>query len=114
MASSSAPAKMMMLNGGGMQGKLMQQKQHMEVQAPSIDEQQAEWVKPQMPKPLREMPLQTYDSIEAEYAEDIDKICGDHENLIKVILEEEEELIGEHRQHIDDVVDIIKSDMGIL
>ena len=60
------------------------------------------------------MPLQTYDSIEAEYAEDIDKICGDHENLIKVILEEEEELIGEHRQHIDDVVDVIKSDMGIL
>ena len=50
-----------------------------------------------MPKPLREMPLQTYDSIEAEYAEDIDKICGDHENLIKVILEEEEELISEHR-----------------
>ena len=34
--------------------------------------------------------------------------------MIKVILEEEEELIGEHRQHIDDVVDIIKSDMGIL
>ena len=71
-------------------------------------------MKPEMPKPLNEMPLQTYDSIEVEYADDIDKICGDHENLIKVILEEEEELISEHRQHIDDVVDIIKADMGIL
>ena len=41
-------------------------------------------------------------------------ICGDHENLIKVILEEEEELISNHRQHIDDVVDIIKQDMTLL
>lgn len=41
-------------------------------------------------------------------------ICGDHENLIKVILEEEEELISNHRQHIDDVVDIIKQDMNLL
>ena len=67
-----------------------------------------------MPKPLREMPLQTYEGIEMEYAEDIDKICGDHENLIKVILEDEETLISKHRKHIDDVVDIIKQDMGIL
>lgn len=43
------------------------------------------------------MPLQTYACLEAEYANDIDKICGDHENLIKVILEDEEELINEHR-----------------
>ena len=44
----------------------------------------------------------------------MDLICGDHENLIKVILEEEEELISNHRQHIDDVVDIIKQDMTLL
>ena len=60
------------------------------------------------------MPLQTYEEMEAEYAEDIDKICGDHENLIKVILEEEETLISDHRKHIDEVVDVIKQDMGIL
>lgn len=52
--------------------------------------------------------------MEAEYADDIDKICGDHENLIKVILEEEETLISDHRKHIDDVVDVIKQDMSIL
>ena len=67
-----------------------------------------------MPRPLSEMPLQTYESMEQEYADDIDKICGDHENLIKVILEEEEGLISKHRKHIDDVVDIIKEDMSIL
>ena len=43
------------------------------------------------------MPLQSYNSIEDEYSNDVDKICGEHENLIKVILEEEEELISEHR-----------------
>lgn len=60
----------------------------------TIAEEQAAWIKPQMPKPLRNMPLQTYDGIEAEYADDIDRICGDHEKLIKVILEEEETLIS--------------------
>ena len=44
----------------------------------------------------------------------MEHICGDHENLIKIILEEEEELISVHRQHIDDVVDIIKRDMSLL
>ena len=67
-----------------------------------------------MPKPLSQMPLQTYNQIETEYAEDIDRICGDHEDLIKVILEEEETLISKHRNHIDDVVDIIKEDMATL
>ena len=47
-----------------------------------------------MPRPLKEMPLQTYEGIETEYADDIDRICGDHENLIKVILEEEETLLS--------------------
>lgn len=34
--------------------------------------------------------------------------------MIKVILEEEETLISNHRKHIDDIVDIIKQDMSIL
>lgn len=54
---------------------------------------QAAWLNPQRPRPLREMPLQSYDNIEEEYGEDIDRICGDHEHLIKVILEDEEDLI---------------------
>ena len=65
-------------------------------------------------RPLNEMPLQTYDQIEREYGDDMERICRDHENLIKVILEDEEVLITKHRQHIDDVVDIIKQDMSLL
>jgi kinesin family protein 2/24 len=41
-------------------------------------------------------------------------VCLDHENLIKVILEEEEVLISTHRSHIDSVVEIVKQDMNLL
>lgn len=41
-------------------------------------------------------------------------MCIDHESLIKVILEDEEELIATHRNHIDNVVDIVKKDMALL
>ncbi len=41
-------------------------------------------------------------------------MCIDHESLIKVILEEEEELISSHRHHIDNVVDVVKQDMALL
>ena len=54
------------------------------------------------------MPQASYEQLEQTYGNNMELICGDHENLIKVILEEEEELISNHRQHIDDVVDIIK------
>lgn len=49
-----------------------------------------------------------------QYGTDVDRICEDHESLIKVILEEEEELIQCHRQHIDDVVEIARKDMNLL
>ncbi len=41
-------------------------------------------------------------------------MCLDHENLIKVILEEEEVLISTHRSHIDQVVEVVKQDMSLL
>ena len=41
-------------------------------------------------------------------------MCADHEQLIKVILEEEEDLIQAHRTHVDSVVDIVKADMSLL
>lgn len=72
------------------------------------------WTRPPKFLPLKEMPLESYEAIEADYGDNTERICGDHENLIKVILEEEESLISRHRQHIDDIVDIIKQDMGLL
>jgi len=44
----------------------------------------------------------------------MEAVCLDHEQLIKVILEEEEDLISAHRSHIDSVVDIVKQDMQLL
>ena len=52
--------------------------------------------------------------MDAQYGSDVDRICNDHERLVEMILEEEEELIGSHRQHIDDVVDLVKQEMMLL
>ena len=60
------------------------------------------------------MPLVSYQHLEQQYGNDVERICGDHEKLVEMILEEEEDLIGSHRQHIDDVVDLVKQEMMIL
>lgn len=44
----------------------------------------------------------------------MERICNDHEKLVEMILEEEEELINGHRQHIDDIVDVVKQEMVLL
>jgi kinesin family member 2/24 len=41
-------------------------------------------------------------------------MCADHDSLIKQILEEEEDFISAHRQHIDQVVEVVKVDMTLL
>jgi len=42
---------------------------------------------------LKDIPIKTYTEFEMQYGDDTERICEDHESLIKVILEEEEELI---------------------
>lgn len=42
---------------------------------------------------LKDIPVKSFMDFEEQYGEDTDRICEDHESLIKVILEEEEELI---------------------
>jgi len=44
----------------------------------------------------------------------LDRICTDHERLVDQILEEEEDLISGHREHIDDIVDVVKHEMHLL
>jgi kinesin family protein 2/24 len=56
----------------------------------------------------------TYEELETQYQEDSDKLCNDHERLIEQILEEEEEMINGHRKHIDDLVDLVKTEMALL
>lgn len=46
---------------------------------------------------LKDLPVKAYQDYEMQYGEDMERIVEDHESLIKVILEEEEELIQCHR-----------------
>jgi len=46
--------------------------------------------------------------------ENLQEITRRHEELINLILSEEEEVISLHRQHIDDMVDLIKQEMVLL
>ena len=57
---------------------------------------------------IGDLPLVTYSQLENQYGNDVEKVCQDHEKLVELILEEEEELINGHRHHIDDVVDLVK------
>jgi kinesin family protein 2/24 len=50
----------------------------------------------------------------ASNEEDLHSMSQKHEQLIGVILSEEEEVIGLHRQHIDDMVELIKQEMMLL
>lgn len=45
-----------------------------------------------------------------EYPE-LNELVKRHDQLISLILQEEEELIASHRQHIDNMVDLVKEEM---
>lgn len=53
--------------------------------------------------PLSEIPIPTLRDLEREYSDEsnLDELCEAHNDLIKVIIEKEEELITSHREHID-------------
>jgi kinesin family member 2/24 len=49
-----------------------------------------------------------YHQYEIRSDEDFQKLSNDHEKLINLILQEEEEFIGQHKGHIDDMVELVK------
>lgn len=51
---------------------------------------------------------------EANTEEDLMKLCKDHENLIDLILEEEEEVTNSHKEVIDSEVETVKDEMKLL
>jgi len=53
-------------------------------------------------------------NFKAKSEEDLQILNQKHEQLINIILTEEEEVISSHRQHIDDMVDLIKQEMILL
>lgn len=66
------------------------------------------------PQGVRDIPQVSYEQLDRQYGNDVERVCADHEKLVEMILEEEEELINGHRQHIDDVVDLVKQEMMLL
>jgi hypothetical protein len=46
--------------------------------------------------------------------EDLIKLCQDHENLIDLILEEEEEVTSAHKEQLDNEVETVKEEMKLL
>jgi kinesin family protein 2/24 len=50
----------------------------------------------------------------AQNEDDLQLMSQKHEQLISLILAEEEEVIGVHRQHIDDTVELVKQEMMLL
>lgn len=49
-----------------------------------------------------------------ENEDDLEKLCENHERLVNLILQEEEDLLQKHRVHIDDNVDVVKKEMLLL
>ena len=58
--------------------------------------------------------VQTYEELKEKYGDDTDDLCTDHEKLIEQILEEEDKLINCHRNHIDQIVGVVKEEMTLL
>ncbi len=46
---------------------------------------------------VTDLPLISYSQLEVQYGNDVERVCQDHEKLVELILEEEEELINGHR-----------------
>eukprot|EP00826_Nyctotherus_ovalis_P033772 TRINITY_DN2751_c0_g1_i8.p2 TRINITY_DN2751_c0_g1~~TRINITY_DN2751_c0_g1_i8.p2 ORF type:complete len:274 (-),score=69.14 TRINITY_DN2751_c0_g1_i8:199-1020(-) len=46
--------------------------------------------------------------------DDLQEICGEHDRIVSLILEEEEEMIAAHRQHLDEIDEMSKWERQLL
>lgn len=51
---------------------------------------------------------------EVDEEKKLEKICGEHERVVNLILEEEENIVAAHKQHIDEIVEMVKQEMQLL
>eukprot|EP00826_Nyctotherus_ovalis_P033769 TRINITY_DN2751_c0_g1_i14.p5 TRINITY_DN2751_c0_g1~~TRINITY_DN2751_c0_g1_i14.p5 ORF type:complete len:259 (-),score=65.83 TRINITY_DN2751_c0_g1_i14:148-924(-) len=71
--------------------------------------------RPEAPKSLEETKESTTVFVEGEMeGRELEKICGEHERVVNLILEEEENIIAAHKQHIDEIVEMVKQEMQLL
>lgn len=71
--------------------------------APKPSTEPAIIVAPPRLTPLEDIPTPTMQDLEFEYADaqNLETMCQAHNDLIKVIIDKEEDLISSHRVHID-------------
>lgn len=67
-----------------------------------------------LPDPASLPSLPRYADMEAAYGSDLERMFGDHNKLIGMILTEEEDLIETHKQHVNEVIDIEKDEMALI
>ena len=61
---------------------------------------------------LNELPtLPSTTEMEGVYGDDLDQIYSDHNILINKILNEEEDLIEKHKQHVNEIINVEKQEM---
>ena len=70
--------------------------------------------KPEAPKSLEEIKEPIFNDGEIDEEKKLEKICGEHERMVNLILEEEENIVAAHKQHIDEIVEMIKQEMQLL
>jgi hypothetical protein len=54
------------------------------------------------------------EEMEHQYGQNLDQIYQDHNRLIGMILTEEEDLIEMHKQHVDEVINVEKTEMSLI
>jgi len=70
--------------------------------------------RPPQPHPKKTAPQPAPSASKKGNPADLEQLTEIHEKLVATILAEEEELINSHRRQIDDMVELIKSEMGLL
>lgn len=58
-----------------------------------------------------EMDVEDFDDQESQ---GLEEICNNHESLVNLILQEEEDLLSSHRKYIDEIVESVKKQMVLL
>lgn len=59
-------------------------------------------------------PVSKKNDLDGSTEEDLVRLCKDHENLIDLILEEEEEVTNSHKVQIDNEVETVKEEMKLI
>lgn len=66
-------------------------------------------------KNLNDMPtLPSPSDMERAYGENLDQMYSDHNILINKILNEEEDLIEKHKQHVNEIINVEKQEMQLI